>query len=268
MYDLEKRHLLFGKGDFLKEYSGLSGPTLVSGNILCSQSAHDVARIANLESGTRVDLRDVRSCIQFSPDSSIVATYAASSWNVSQIWEVKGGIPHARHQLPSGSESDYSLLMLPDNRRAVIRDDAGRILIWDFIKDEFSAPLATGESHLLAVSRTGNTLAIATQPNLAGAEIEFIDLRTGHPSAHYPLEGFYSSGYSASPDHRVLAVVRTSKPTVTLLNLEDGSRLGVLDSSGFSHAFSADGSLLATVSTEAEVRAFRILPDKREDHVH
>ena len=251
----------FGKRRFQEEFAGLTGPALFYGERLCSQSAYNKARVWDLMSDAFVDFDDTRQCVQFSGDSSVLAALSLSDWDMTQLWQAKDGAKLAKHRLASTrSDYDKSLIILPDNERAIVRDDANQIRIWDFVKDSFSNPLLNVEHSrpdLIGVSRSGKTLAIYTTPGFQSGEGDFVDIQTGKLLAHFQSESSLW-GYSPSPDHRLLAVAGTLKPAVKLWNLEDGSVIGVCKDSSRDYTFSPDSTLLVTTSDNGEVRVFRM----------
>jgi WD40 repeat protein len=259
----------FSKHKFLQDLSSLKGPALLSDEWLCSQKAYNKARVSNLEFGSSTDLDDARECVQFSNDASVIATLGFSDWAMSQLWLTKNGTKLAKHKLDTtSSASDKALIILPDNQRAIVRSDANQILLWDFVKDTFSNSLLNlgrSKPDMIAASRSGKTVAINTAPGFRSGELVFLDIQADKVLAHVELDSSLW-GYSASPDHKVLAVSRNRKPAVMLWDLEDGSPFGVCKDSSRDYTFSSDSTLLVTTRDNGEVRVFRVPTENDKKH--
>jgi WD40 repeat protein len=237
--------------------------------------------------------------VAFSPDGHLLA--AGYDWGSIQVWDVESGV--SLWSVHEDDRTIFSLDFSPDGQTLASGSSSGMVSLWRasdgekrqsmghadavtrvvFSTDGQTLATCGGDARLwqvsngsflagyeqcyqdLALSPSGETLAIGTTDWLSKTIIIFVDPNTNEVKASIELRGNSLVSAAFSPDGNTLATLTNdvsswSQQELALWNMDDASKMAwtAFGTAVSSMAFSPDGSLLATGFAEGSVWVWQV----------
>jgi WD40 repeat protein/DNA-binding XRE family transcriptional regulator len=247
------------------------GRTLVTGGYEGTVQLFDVATRSQL-GGPLTGATGETSSLAFTPDGLALATGGydgtARLWNLATTISAIVGTPPASPAGKSG-KATYAALS-PDGKTLAVGASNGTVRLFDVATgQQLSTPLTVGTDWVTAVafSHDGRTLATASVPGV----VRLWDLATRRPvGAMVTGTGVeYAVSVAFSPDGEVLAAAGATSGlagTAGLFDVATGRQIGHPLTGGNAYAaaaFSPDGGVLATGSTDGVIRLSDVTGDQQ-----
>jgi WD40 repeat protein len=220
----------------------LFGPIVISpdGKAVCGRSKRRTVLVKYLATNKALEIPHATTCIAFSLDHAIIATDDRDNYNSVQLWNVDRQHLISSHELSGYDGHSPRILFSSRHDEAVVLDQGGDVRIWNFVLNQFSAPIGSraANDRLVAITEDGGAFAFTSDDKVVFWSI--------HPNKYLGSKPIHQVwDMRGSPSGNIL-IISSLEGDLETFSVATGVKLNCCRAAGRNFSFSPDSSVFGT----------------------